>query len=385
MKKPKLLIIFTDPHLPYSQSTLQLYTALQQYFEVDIFTNYKHALHFENLKKDYSIKTLSKNGAKATEFLGGLYHSIAKTLDASGSKNKKFVDWFKLRNVDALSVKKYLRWNKYDEIVAVDFLALWCVAKAKQKAHLLSLEIIEDQVHRRYADTDIIKSLIIQSKERKDYLFGNTNIKTFIVQNAPAHIPFTPDISTRNKKHFILCGSALPEFGIFSCLDFIHDYPDYSLTIKGNLPHGTLQSITLFYKHLIDENRLVLNKEYLGYDELNEFVAGYSIGFAFYDFFRFDKVRSFNYYTAPSGKVFQYLNAGVPVIGNNIPGFHFLKEAQAGELVQALTPNEIKAAADLIEAAYETYAKNAKELSKEFDFTNSIKPFINFLSSKYQL
>ncbi len=124
--------------------------------------------------------------------------------------------------------------KKFDgEIIAVDFFALWCVMMAKKKAHLLSLEIIDDDLYRNSCPINSIKSVIIQSEERYNYLFGNQKIKTFFVQNAPRYIDENIDLRKRKKNELIFCGSAMPGFGIFRCLEFLESFPEYTLTVKG--------------------------------------------------------------------------------------------------------------------------------------------------------
>ena len=60
---------------------------------------------------------------------------------------------------------------------------------------------------------------------------------------------------------------------------------------------------------------------WLAAPEYIKYVSNFRIGFCFYDW---NLIKNdFNYQTAPSGKLFVYLSAGLPVIVCNIPGFKF--------------------------------------------------------------
>ena len=110
-----------------------------------------------------------------------------------------------------------------------------------------------------------------------------------------------------------------------------------------------------------------MNDTYMEQEELNRYVSQFWAGFAFYDFYRFATLRKFNYFTAPSGKLFQYFNSGVPVIGNQLSGFKMVEDHKAGQLIEHLGSLEIKKALDVINASYLEFSTNSKKLSREFD------------------
>src|SRR5690606_7552230 len=102
------------------------------------------------------------------------------------------------------------------------------------------------------------------------------------------------------------CGSAMPGFGLYNCIEFIADYPEYSLTVKGSIPPVVRNVIENHFQNLLESGRLILDDRYLEEKELTKYVSGFRIGFVFYDFYRFEYINKFNYHTAPSGKLFQY-------------------------------------------------------------------------------
>ncbi len=362
----EFLIVYTYPNFAYSPTTLNLFYELKKHFSVELV--------IPRPEKTYSLHEIDDPCVKYYDEIGKLtiFEHLIKTF-------KKIKDFFvepSPRRLFERDIISFIKKRKYKEIIAVDFLALWCAQIAGRKAHLLSLEINK---YYRDVNFDHILSVIIQSEERLNYLFPEAKPPYFIVQNAPKYIDFTPPCESRKKTDLIYCGSAMLGFGIITCLDFIKDHREYTLTLIGALPDETRSVIDQFYSDLITDNRLIINNTYLAMSDLTHFVSKFRIGLAFYDFYRFPHLRTFNYYSAPSGKIFQYLNSGVPVIANKISGFEFLEEKQCGKTINYLSSDRIKAAIDAIESDYEHFAKNAKSFSKENDFETQISPFIEYL------
>lgn len=371
----KILIVFPDPTLSFSPFTLNLYDSLSSIYDVTILT-------FEPISSYSSQKIIDKK----VIYLKRSMNPVFSNLFMKGLKdlNKRL----KLKNLNFLlllagrALPLIHEIKKFDgEIIAVDFLALWCVVMAKKKAHLLSLEIIDNDLYRNSCPINSIKSVIIQSEERYRYLFGNQKLTTFFVQNAPNYIHEKINLSARKRNELIFCGSAMPGFGIFRCLEFLEEFPEYRLTVKGAIPDYVKKTIRENFSELFDQNRLVLNEEYLSLSDLNSYLNNFRIGFVFYDYFKFDYINTFNYKSAPSGKLFQYYNAGLPVVSNNISGLNSIKEFKTGVMINSMDSASIKDAIDQIELDYENYATRSKNLSACFDFSKNIMPFIDFLKT----
>ncbi|MEJ7913347.1 MAG: hypothetical protein WKF70_09345 [Chitinophagaceae bacterium] len=374
-----ILMVFTDPHLPYSPTIINLFNELKKHSKVQIITYQPEQLFSLQKLDDPDILYLS-NADLHYRPEGLLKRTVKKAIEKIIKPSPAEIVRRNLHTNKTEAVIKKIR-DFEGEIIAVDFLALYCVQQAGKAAHLVSLEI---HLNDRYRDNclfDKIKSVIIQSNERYAYLFKDLQIPTFIVQNSPRYSNIEPDKSARRKNKLIYCGSAVPGFGIFSCLDFLLDYPEYQLTVKGAVPPSTKEAIEQFYKQLIVEERLILDDSYMSEESLNLFVSRFRIGFVFYDLYRFDHVRTFNYYTAPSGKMFQYFNSGVPVIGNRLPGLEIIEHSKSGVLISYLSSAKMKQAIDQIESSYDEYADNSKKTSKDFDFTTNIQDFITFIKN----
>lgn len=374
MRIKKILIVFTDIHFSYSPSTLNLYYELKR-------NNYDVNIIAPLPNSQYSTQKIEDPNIIYLDMTDDNFNSFQKRL------LNKIITLFKIRknpNWDLLTKqnKKIIRIIKKSEreIIAVDWKAMWFTQMAGKTGHFLSLEIKENDIYYKLSNKNLIKSIIIQSKERLNFLFKDLNIPYFLVQNAPPNENINLQLNRRKKNDLVYCGSAVDRFGIFSCLDFLMDYPEYKLTIKGAVPVETLNSIKEFYFELLNTNRLIIDTTFLTQNELNIFVSKFRIGFAFYDFYRYSTVRNFNYYTAPSGKVFQYLNSGIPIVANQLQGFKFIEKEGCGQLIPYISSIKIKMAIDKIEEDYNKIASKAKETSLKFDFKKNIKGFIEFLN-----
>lgn len=375
MSKHSVLIIYPDKYLAYSPTTLNLYDQLSNSFDVSIITFLPDAMYsdhrFNNKKIEYIYIKENATGINLIKRLG---KEVKKTIN---SRLKPASDLLTRKATLLISRIKDFK----GAIIAVDFFALWCVQQAGKQAHLLSLEIYEHDKYRDACNFTLIKSVIIQSQERYTYLFKDIKLTAFFIQNAPAYIEL--DLNKSKPAEFrnsvVLCGSAVPEFGVYSCIEFIQDYPEYMLTIKGAIPPKVRKKIEDNFRFLIDSKHLVLDDEYISPNELNQYLSKFFIGFVFYDFLRFDFINSFNYKTAPSGKLFQYFNAGVPVICNQIDGLSSVQEFTAGLMINSLGSSSIKHAIDEINLNYDSYVNGAKKASLHFDFKNAVVPFENYL------
>lgn len=376
--KKKLLIIFADGHLPYSPTTINLYDILSENFDVKIVAlePVDHMKKQESEKRNIEYINISKEmsliGNRLTYFFLrlaiklGLLKSL-KTIDLA-KRLKAFLFWKRIRKLKA------------DEVIGVDFLGLWIAQIIFGKGHLLSLELNKDSIFHKIVDRKKIQSVIIQTEERYQYLFDNLNLNKFLVQNAPIYKPLISAPSFR--KGLIFCGTALPEFGIYYCLDFISKYPEFTLTIRGGITTDVKKRIQNSYRYLIDEKRLICNESYIEQDKLSDYLSQFYIGFCFYDLKILKKYKYydiFNYITAPSGKLFNYYAAGVPVVCSDIPGLISVKDFDAGVMINDYSPSSIKQAIDTISTNHARISANCFKAAEYFSFDKAIAPFQNYL------
>jgi hypothetical protein len=358
--------------LAYSPTTLGIYDSLKKHgVVVAILTVTQNAAYARDLGRNVVIVD------QESMPLGRL-HNLADRIKRRAARFAGTKAAWRGDYSQFLMFDKALRRFAPDEIIAVDLRALAIVQHSLPQVpvNLVSLEIPEPSEHKEQVVEQRISRLIIQSQARLERLFNGAKPKTFFVQNAPTFRPFA--LETSNRMGLVFCGTAVEGFGIFSCLKFLSVNPEYHLTVKGAVPPHIQQYLNVIFPELLSEERLKIDTNYLEMDALVEFLKAFRIGFCFYDT-RFDFFDRFNYYTAPSGKMFTYLASGVPVICNNLPGLRVVEEFGAGVLIEDLDAGSILSAIKKIEANYDYYAQNCLKAAAHFSFEESLQPFIDEL------
>ena len=173
------------------------------------------------------------------------------------------------------------------------------------------------------------------------------------------------------------------ELRFYHCLNYLNTYKDEVLTIQGAIMPKDIERVDKEYKNLIEENRLRINKKYLENDEVVTFLSNYEIGFCFYNF-DVPVIRDnyFNYASAPSGKMFKYIAAGVPVVASNILGFKFVNEFQCGVLVDSLDTEEIRNAIMKVRSNYNFYVQNSIKAAKFYSFDTATVPYFALIAER---
>ena len=179
----------------------------------------------------------------------------------------------------------------------------------------------------------------------------------------------------------VYCGTAWNPFGFYHCLDFIKTFPEYTLNVKGALPSADKARVKTEYQDLMTGGRLIFDSDYLDDDALVDYLRRFKIGFCFYNF-EIEWVNNFNYHSAPSGKMFKYMAAGVPVIGQDILGLKPVKEFDCGVLITDLEPATIKRAVEKIEGNFDYYSQNCLKAAEHYSFDKMIEPFIDYLAER---
>jgi len=378
--KRKVLIITLNDYIIYQPSILNLYDFLIEQFDVTV-VSFKPERETKKKDEIRNIVYLSPN------YL--LKHVIHKTDFVLANINKHLV-----RKIKPDSRYARMYYNKYlpqalrsflknkrpqaDIIIAVDLPALHVVQQIYGSVHFLSLEIENNTnpIHQKI-DRSKVKSVFIQSKERYDYLFPGLDLPTFYIQNAPVFKE--ESITNYERKDFIWAGAINYQLAIFECLNFFDRYPQFTLVLKGGGPRKTLQKIKQKYAHLIVEKRIMIDQSYLPASSFLDFLSHFKYGFSFYS--PSLVADSFNYATAPSGKLFMSFAAGIPVIASNIPGFKLVKEFHAGVLIDDYSPENILKATELINADYAGFQEGCYNTARHFSFDKAVAPYLEFLKT----
>ncbi len=361
-----VLIIFPDEHLLYSPTVIQLSHALTRNFDVKVISFYSR--HFGELKEPF-VEYLQ------IPFIQKKFYGLVNKI--SLGVGLKVYSYFK-----KYQVRKFLTYHNFEHIIVTDPIALWMINGIKHPSlHLLSLELTHNTVnYRNKVDFKRLKSILIQSEERKQFLDPDFEQNVFYIQNAPAFVPELLNKPKPQRNQFIFSGTAFSWFGIFHCLNFLKENKDAKMTMIGKVPDAEKKIILQDYDELITEGRLNMITTYFETDQLIKEISKFRIGFCFYDF-TFKHIDNINYKTAPSGKLFSYYVAGVPVIAINIPGLKSVEIFGAGVLIDDLNTNSIKRAVEIIEDNYEEMSQGCFNAARHFDFNAAVEPFILFLKS----
>jgi len=374
--RPKILILFAGTHLAYSPTITQIYDALAEQADVTILA--QQAPGFIDEKLEGRMVTYFENqpkekipfSRKIKYFFLRRFNGPAKKLEAAGFKLKHEYDHF-------LRVKELMKDGAYDRIIAVDLQNMFYCSLLNVHADFISLELGIGEHLLPFIKKDLIDAVIIQSEPRYNYLFKGLELRKFYIQNSPVYKEhaFQPA-----KKGLLYGGTAWDHFGFYHCLEYLKEYPDTPMTLRGALPAAERKKVTEQYKDLLDHNLLIIDETYLDNKDVVPYFSQFEIGICFYNF-EVEAVRHFNYQSAPSGKLFKYLAAGVPVLAIDIIGFKFVTEMQCGVLIPDLEPETIRAGINKIRSAYAFYEANTGAAAKHFSFDKALKPYLEYVNS----
>lgn len=374
--RKKVLILFEGTHIAYSPTVIGLYDELTAAnYDVTIIAPLPTHHNQQKLPDRQVIYTQIhfKRINRLYNLIFKLNLFLSKTIKIFKRNKFDFKEYF----YNFLFIKKKINSIKPDYVIAVDFKNLFYSEILGLNVEFLSLEL-GDEPFKPLCSYNNINSVIIQSEDRLEYIFKNVrDFKIFYIQNSPVHKELNINYFTR--KDLIYCGTAWKYFGFDQCLDFLYAYPQFSLTVKGMIIEK--DKVLSLNKNLIKQKRLKIDDYYIDDQQIIEYLNQFYIGFCFYNF-EIPEMNHFNYYSAPSGKLFKYLAAGVPVIAIDIPGFKFVKQFDCGVLIKDLQPLTIKQAIEKIEADYDNFSSNCSIAAKHYCFHENTKPFIAYLQQK---
>ncbi|MFT3675477.1 MAG: hypothetical protein QM781_06225 [Chitinophagaceae bacterium] len=374
--KKKVLILTLNDYILYQPSILNLYDALDPHFEVEVISFLPHGAKAKETSRTVTYlqtKPLAAQWYEKKDFILSRFTPFIRKIKPEYTYYYSYYNYY-LPSVLRQHLKK--RRTAADIVIAVDLQVLHLAQQLFGSVHFLSLEIDNNtNPFYRRIDFNKIKSVFIQSKQRYEYMFPGQNLNVFYIQNAPSYNGQRYPVTGR--KDFIWAGAIDKRLAIIETLNFFRAYPQHHMVLKGSANPKMLAHIETEYKDLINKSIVEFNRTYLESGSFISFLAQFRIGFCFYEW---DLIRaSFNYLTAPSGKLFMNFAAGVPAIACNIPGFKLIEEFGAGVLVDNYEPATIEAAVQKIEADFEKYSEGCYRAAEYFSFDRNVAPYINFL------
>ncbi len=372
-EREKILILFEGAHIAYSPTIAQLYGELEKNFEVTIFTQDP-----KDFTTDYTVPYRLALYKPPRRFSKLFYWLLFQTVALFNTEARKINKHLTGKHVDYffryLKIKEYIQQKKFDKIICVDLKNLFFVNyMLKTSSYFLSLELCRDEKVLPLIDVNLVDCVIIQSKIRYDYLFKDKQLQAFYIPNAPT---FNRQLIKAKRAGLIYTGTAWDPFGFGYCLNYLKENPTEQVVVLGAVKDKLIKKNEA-YQQLILNNRLLISDKYIPDADVVEFISGYEIGFCLYNF-DYAWINNFNYLSAPSGKVFKYLAAGIPVICNKIPGFAFVDEFACGVQIEKFDPGTIQAAIDKIRNNYAQYVQGAVTAAEHFSFDKAVQPFMDF-------
>ncbi|MBS1636800.1 MAG: oligosaccharide flippase family protein [Bacteroidetes bacterium] len=363
MKKEKsILIVFPDEWLQYSPSVLNLYRCCSE-------TGYTKLVYVDNGR--FQNKGLAEHSKSI---------HIGKTAAYFWRKTFGYKFYKVLRLIWTLIFIKLFD-RRYDTVIAIDSSGYAATRLLFGKAVYFSLETEKD-VFYNFSKKLGIDTLLIQSEERREFMVGDDpHIKTFFLQNAPIIDEHQVIFRGPKEKRILYMGNIEFGYGLEHFVECIRTLDDsYSLTMKGIKNDRYYNWLSGQYADMIQSGKLRFDFNYVAQEQIIEYVSQYYIGITGYDL---ELARqSFNYFSSPAGKLFNYYAAGVPVIGINIIGLKSVLDFKAGVLIDAVTPENIRKAISEVEANYESCSANCIRASRAFDFKTAFKAFISWVDER---
>jgi glycosyltransferase involved in cell wall biosynthesis len=279
--------------------------------------------------------------------------------------------------------------GEYDFVFCVDATGAFSFSRSALKGKLVyvSLEVLElscDSPRPYYkiikaAEVDFLKrndvSVLIQDKYRKAYFEQTLGYRLSKVHYLPNTV--RKENSTIKKGHYfhdifqldksskiVLTAGMISEpvcsLEIAEVIGSSHSETNYTVVFHERLESKQNSSYHEKIRRA-GKGKVLLSLKPVPFDELPKIFSSADIGMAIYSENAGD---NYSIIGSASGKLFQYLKYGLPVIVNNLPGLSDLvKKYEFGIVIESLT--EIPGAIEKIFHDYETYSSNAKRAFEE--------------------
>jgi glycosyltransferase involved in cell wall biosynthesis len=358
--KGKAFILFPDTWLSYSPSIINLVKVMKvQGWNVTLV-----AFHDGSYQKTDEIEVLYVIPSRIMRRIVGCL---------------KLFTLYRLITLSIISFK--FRKQQFDMVVGVDSLGYFITRLFFDNPIYYSLHIrksLSQYISKKLG----IARMIIQTKERLDLTFSGCVDKpkeVWFIQNSPI-LDGSQSITNRNVRHefnLIYFGNvAKNTYGIENFIAALRHLPtDVKLTLKGPASIEYKNDLEAEFSDLIHSGRLSFDSEYISQEDVITWLKRYDLGFCFYDeglILRADP----NIISAPSGKMFNYLAAGLPVIGSKISGLQILSDFAAGILLVDQKPQAISVAVMDIRRSYEAYRIGCRRAALSNDFRLMAERFL---------
>lgn len=341
----RCLIVFPDDWISYSPTVLNLISTLLDH-GIEVCTVY--------VQSKYEVSAVP--GTVAQVRIGRLTQRVLGRLGLYGFYRAIRIT-FRLRCLPPADIA-----------LGVDSLGALCVQwSGSRQFDFLSLEVRRDLAF-RLLKPDRIRHVLIQSPERYDYLFDKRSGSVIYVQNSPIlHMPVEARRAA-GPLRLVYLGNAIAAHGIFECIDLVAADAELRLEICGLVD----PEVRVRVAQSGASNRIHLHDAYVQQEEVRTYLSRFDVGLCLYNVAEAD----FNYQSIPSGKLFNYFSAALPVVGTDMIGLRVVRDFAAGALIQCNSVDELRRALEKVRAHYDEYSDGAARAAHHFEFGRMALPYV---------
>ena len=351
MRPKTCLVVFPDDYIAYSPTVLNLLTMLSA---ADIETR---VIAFEC---DHPI-----NGLVVDKRLIHVHPRVKQAL----TRLRLYAD-YKLRRL----VARIRKEPACDHYIGIDSLGVQALQTAGiARFDFLSLEVHRDAYFERL-DLSRIRCMVIQSPERYSFLFPEGGPEFHLIQNAPMMESPAKSRTLHGRPRLVYLGNAIPSHGIVECIELISKVPDLTLEVCGLVPPRIADRIAT----AAGAGRIHVRTQYVDQADMRRYLDAFDIGICLYNVANSD----FNYQSVPSGKLFNYFSAGLPVVATDLIGVRAVTDFGAGVVIES---NSVQAMAQAIEAIcvdYSSYSSGAARAGNFFSFLRMAQPYVESIVAR---
>ncbi len=295
--------------------------------------------------------------------------------------------------IDTYTVAKARRLAKSligrapDHVIAIDPVAMLLAAALFEDVTFLSLEV-RNTLLLDWISPASFASVIIQNDERYRMLFPRDEHRVFHIQNSHIFAGRVPRAPCRKLVYF---GNIAETHGLWVYPDVLDHLPGWTLTLKGIVSPAARAILHERWERHLASGRLIVDEEHIPQDQVIEWLRGFGVGLCFYDIERLARTvtRSTqhlveHFRNVPSGKLFNYYAAGVPVVANDLPGLRSVADHGAG-LLASPDPRVLAEAVLSIEGAYGRYVDGCYAAAEAYDFARMAAPYADWLAARPRL
>jgi glycosyltransferase involved in cell wall biosynthesis len=357
---PRITVLFPDDWAPFSPTLTRLVEALRRHGDVAVFCF--DSGRFDHSSLDPTVYRPLRVPARLAWVLrkSGLWRALRPLLLAVAAR----------RHVRGASA-----------VVAVDGGGAVAATLLGRRFDFLSLEIARFSPARWLVPARA-RSIAIQSRDRLAFQFdpGRTaGLPVHFIQNSPSFRE-APALRPRPQTgaRLVYIGNVLPVHGLEAMLGLVAAWPEADLTLQGPATDAVRARVAKAAAET--GGRVRLADGYIPDAQLPAFLSGFDIGLCLYDVALLG--GDFNYLSAPSGKMFNYFAAGLPVLASAIPGLAPVERFAAGLQVRADAPDDLRRAAQTLLSRRDDFRAGALRAAEAFDFDRASAAWIEWLVAR---